>query len=79
MTHHRGLSADDSVATAAAIADTLFAAAAERDAAAADPDAALRLLHDADLMMAPFPVRLGLDVTDRPDRTRGCQVVEHVP
>ena len=59
MTHHRGLSADDSVATAAAVAETLFADAAARDVAAAFPGDALRLLHDADLMMAPFPVRLG--------------------
>lgn len=59
MTHHRGLSADDSVATAAAVAETLFADAAGRDAAAAFPHAALRLLHASDLMMAPFPARLG--------------------
>ena len=59
MTHHRGLTADDSVATAAAVAETLFADAAERDVAAAFPAAALRLLHESELMMAPFPVRLG--------------------
>lgn len=59
MTHHRALSARDSAATAAAVADTLFSEAAARDAAATFPDAALRLLHEAGLMMAPFPARLG--------------------
>ena len=59
MTHSRGPSAQDSAATAADLAETLFAGAAERDEAAVFPSGALRLLHDADLMMAPFPSRLG--------------------
>ena len=59
MTHHRALTAEDSAATAAAIADTLFSEATARDAAACFPDDALRLLHESGLMMAPFPARLG--------------------
>ncbi len=59
MTHHRALSADDSVATAVDIAETLFAGAAERDAGAVFPAAAIALLHDAGLMLAPFPARFG--------------------
>ena len=53
------MAADDLVATAAAVAEELFAGAAARDAAAAFPDGAFALLHAADLMMAPFPARLG--------------------
>ena len=59
MTHSRSMAADDIVATAAAVAEELFAGAAARDAAAAFPDGAFALLHAADLMMAPFPARLG--------------------
>ena len=59
MTHSRGPSAQDSAAAAAEVAETLFTGAAERDEAAVFPSGALLLLHHADLMMAPFPVRLG--------------------
>ena len=59
MTHSRPLAAADIVATVAAVAEELFAGAEARDAAATFPDDAFALLHAADLMMAPFPVRLG--------------------
>ena len=59
MTHSRPLAAIDLVATAAAVAEQIFAGAEARDAAACFPDDAIALLHAADLMMAPFPARLG--------------------
>ena len=59
MTHRGRPTSSDAVATAAALADDLFAGAAERDAAAVFPHEAVALLHAADLMMAPFPVRFG--------------------
>ena len=59
MTHSGAFTADDALAAAAALADHLFAGAAERDAAAAFPQDAMALLHGAGLMMAPFPTRFG--------------------
>ncbi len=68
MTHVRPITAGDLVATAAAVAEELFAGAAARDAAspgstlgaaAPFPHDAFALLHAAELMMAPFPARLG--------------------
>ncbi len=59
MTHSGRLSPADTVATAEAVAARLFAGAAERDAAAVFPADAIGLLHDAAMMMAPFPAHLG--------------------
>ena len=75
MTHSRGPSARDSAATAAELAETLFAGAAERDDAAVFPSAALRLLHDADLMLAPFPSRLGGTGLVEPESTDALAAV----
>ena len=59
MTHSRPIAPADLVATAAAVAEELFAGAAARDAAAVFPADAFALLHAAELTMAPFPGHLG--------------------
>ena len=59
MTHSRPMATADLVAAADGVAGDLFAGAAARDAAAGFPHDAVALLHAADLMMAPFPTRLG--------------------
>ena len=49
----------DVIAAAERVAGDLFAEAAERDAAAVFPDAAIATLRDAGLMLAPFPAACG--------------------